>query len=337
MKKKIPFLLVDTNTIALRELTDILKYVGYRDIKKTNSTSDAWAMLRAHDFGCVISAWDMPDMSGLALLRITRGEDKFFNLPFYLTDAAFTKVKVVQAGQAGVTGLLVCPFDVNNIKDKIAALTERPKDEILPETTKGLETGMELIENHKYEEALAVFENLTKQSENAEYYYNIGYIKTAQEKYSDAIAAFRKATQLDRLFAKAYEAMGRAYQQMGNPEEAQKFLQKAADIYMSKDKVENAEEILNEIMQINPDTINVYNSLGVLYRKKGDLDTALNNYLKALKVHPGESHIHYNIGRLYLEMKAPVEAKSHFAKALQLEPDFKEAREVLNALELVAT
>ncbi len=333
--KKQSFLLVDTNSIALRELTDILKYIGCRDIQKAQSTSDAWTLLRTREFGCVICAWDMPEMTGLALLRIARGEDRFFNLPFFLTDAAFTKVKVVQAGQSGVTGLLVCPFDVNNIKDKITALAELPKDEIPPDTKKCLESGMELIENQQYEKALAVFENLTKQTENAEYYYNIGYIKTAQEKYGDAIAAFRKATQLDRLYAKAYEAMGRAYQHLGNSEEAKKFLQKAADIYMSKDNVENAEEILNEILQISPDTINVYNSLGVLYRKKGDLDRALNNYLKALKVHPNESHIHYNIGRLYLEMKAPAEAKNHFSKALQLEPDFKEAREVLNALELV--
>jgi len=73
---------------------------------------------------------------------------------------------------------------------------------------------------------------------------------------------------------------------------------------------------------------------GVLYRKKGDLNTALKYYLKAIKVHPNESHIHYNIGRLHLEMKDPTESKKHFAKAIQLDPDFEEAREVLNAIEL---
>ncbi len=335
--KQPSFLLVDTNSIALRELADILKYIGCKDIQQANNASDAWTILRAQTFSCVISAWDMPDMSGLALLRITRGDNRLFSMPFFLTDTAFTKVKVIQAGQSGVTGLMVCPFDISNIKEKINALSEPSADDIPSEARESLEEGMSLIENHHYEKALAVFESLTEKSENAEYFYNIGYIKTAQEKYGDAITAFRKATQLDRLYAKAYEAMGRAYSQMGNTAEAQKFLQKAADIYVSKDKVENAEEILNEILQISPDTINVYNSLGVLYRKKGDLDNALGNYKKALKVHPDESHIHYNIGRIYLEMKSPAEAKRHFVRALKLEPDFKEAREVLKALELVAT
>jgi tetratricopeptide (TPR) repeat protein len=125
-----------------------------------------------------------------------------------------------------------------------------------------------------------------------------------------------------------------AYQKLGEPDEAEKFMIKAADIHMSKENVSEAEEVLNEIKKINPNTVNIYNSLGVLYRKKGDFEKALFNYKKALVIHPDRVRIHYNIGRLYIEMKDPEKAKSYFVEALKLDPGFTDAKEVLEAIEL---
>jgi tetratricopeptide (TPR) repeat protein len=311
-----------------------MKYLTFDDIHQAENANSAWAMMRVKPFGCVIAAWDMPDMSGLALLKIARSDDRFFDTPFFLTDPAFTKVKVIQAGQSGVTGLLVSPFNVKNIQQKMDMLAEASLQDQPSEAEIVLQKGLAMVEKEDYQEAISVLEDLTKNGETAEYYYNLGYLKTSEEKYTEAIEAFRKATRLDRLFAKAYEAMGRAYQQLGRQDEAQKYLQKAADLYMSKENVQDAEEVLNEILKIGKDTVNVYNSLGVLYRKKGDPETALKHYKKAIKVHPHEPFIHYNIGRLYLDMKDPVQAKKYFSLAIGIKPDFEEAREVLNAIEL---
>jgi len=128
--------------------------------------------------------------------------------------------------------------------------------------------------------------------------------------------------------------MGHAYKALGENDKAQECFQSAADIYIGKEKMQEAEEVLYEILQISPGSVNVFNSLGVLYRKKGDLKAALSQYRKALKVHPKQPHIYYNIGRLYFELKRVSEAKSHFQKALMLDPDFQEAKEVLEAIEL---
>lgn len=331
---ELSFLIVDDNSIALRELSEILQYIGYKDIHSAGSANDAWAMLRVKSFDCIVSSLEMSDMNGLALLKIVRSDDKISETPFFLTSANFTKLKIIEAGQSGVTGLIVTPYDIENIKKKMTILLTIEKDVISSEMINTLDEGLKLIENEDYEKALDVFNGLVQQGETAEYYYNIGYIKTTQEKYSEAITAFRKATQLDRLFAKAYEAMGRVYHKLGKSNEAEKYLQKAADIYMSNEKMQYAEEILNEILEISPDTVNVYNSLGVLHRKKGDLDTALKNYLKAIKVHPDEPYIHYNIGRLYLEKKEIADARDHFKKAVIINPEFTEAKEVLKAIEL---
>ena len=328
------FLIVNDNSIALKELSEILQYIGYSNIHKAKSANDAWAMLRVKSFGCIISSLEMPDMSGMALLKIIRSDDGLFDIPFFLTSSNFTKLKIIEAGQAGVTGLIVMPFDIDNIQKKMLVLSEVQEDVISSEMATSLDDGLKLIESEDYEKALDVFNTLLQQGETAEYYYNIGYIKTTQEKYGEAITAFRKATQLDRFFAKAYEAMGRVYGKLGRSKEAETYLQKAADIYMDNEKMQYAEEILNEILEISPDTVNVYNSLGVLHRKKGDLDTALKNYKKAIKVHPDEPYIHYNIGRLYLEKKELADAKDHFKKAININPEFAEAKDVLKAIEL---
>lgn len=330
------FLIVDDSPVALNQLTEILGGLGYRGIEQAGSAGEAWEMLKLRRYAGVIAEMEMTDMSGLALLKIVRGDERLFNLPFYLAHAAFTKVKVLMAGKEGVTGLLVKPFNSDSIRGKLKETLDVSMVPVISEARYSLEEGLALMEKNKPEKALAVFEKLVSEGESAEVYYNIGYIKTSQEKYDEALAAFRKATELDRLFAKAYEAMGQIYQKLGRPKDAEHFLQKAADIHLSKENMADAEEILNQILEIRPDTINVYNSLGVLHRKKGNFKEALKSYEKALRIHPNQPQIHYNMGRLWLEMKDTANAREQFEKALALDPKFKEAREVLDAIRLGA-
>ncbi len=65
--------------------------------------------------------------------------------------------------------------------------------------------------------------------------------------------------------------MGRIYRELGQSGKTEKYLQKAADIYVSKEEDAYAEQILQEILEISPDTINVYNSLGASSVKKATL------------------------------------------------------------------
>ncbi len=328
------FLLIDESPYVLSGLVEILSFLNFKNVVHARSTTDAWSMTRLKPFDCIICSWDMPNMTGLALLQILRSDDRMADIAFFLSRKKFSNLQVVESGRAGVTGLIVKPYNLDTIRKKVKILMEARTDPAIVEARSNLDQGLALLEAGDYNQALMEFEKMMAKGESAEVYYNIGYIKTSQGKHDEALLAFQKATQIDRLFAKAYEAMGKIYRELGQAGKAEKYLQKAADIYVSKEEDDYAEKVLQEILEINPDTINVYNSLGVIFRKKGDLVSALRNYQKALKIHPNEPNVYYNIGRIYIELKRREESKTFFQKALQLDPTFKDARDVLKAIEL---
>lgn len=73
------------------------------------------------------------------------------------------------------------------------------------------------------------------------------------------------------------------------------------------------------------------NSLGVLCREKGDYSTALKHYEKALKIHPKEPNIWPHSSRHEESGEGKI---SYFTTALRLGPGFKDARQVLHAIDL---
>ncbi len=327
-------LIVDDHKEKLNQLAQTIKTIGFDKVLCADGADNAWVVLKNKNIDCIICAYEMKEMTGIALLKIIRREDSSADIPFFLTDEAFTKIKVMKAGQNGVTGLFVVPYDETVIGTKIRMAIESLEEPVVQKAQETFATGLELIENKNFDKAIEVFTTLVNQKDNPEYYFNIGYIKTSQGKHPEAIEAFSMATRLDRLFAKAYEEMGRVYKLMGDLAKAEEYMQLAAEIYMDTDKIGAAEEVLNEILESGTDSLNVFNTLGVLYRKKGDTQMALNQYKKALKVHPDEPYIYYNIGRLYLDLKDDATAKQYFADALLKDPDFDEAKQVIKAIDL---
>ncbi len=327
-------LIVDDDRNHLDQLNKTIRALGYDKVLSADGADNAWVVMKNKKIDCIICAYEMKEMTGLALLKIVRREDASAHIPFFLTDNAFTKIKVIKAGQNGVTGLFVIPCDEKVLDKKIKAAVDHVEEPVVKDAKEAFERGLQLIENKEYDKAVEVFTALVNQKENPEYYFNIGYIKTAQGKHPEAIEAFSMATRLDRLFAKAYEEMGRVFKLMGELEKAQEHMQLAAEVYMDTDKIGAAEDILTEILEEGTDSLNVFNTLGVLYRKKGDTQMALKQYKKALKVHPDEPYIYYNIGRLYLDLKDNTQAKKYFADALEKDPDFDEAKQVIKAIDL---
>ncbi|MBF0203582.1 MAG: tetratricopeptide repeat protein [Desulfamplus sp.] len=327
-------LIVNEDPRTLTGLTKGVQKLGFSNTISVQTDEKAVMVTGKKDVSCVICAYESENINGLSFLRMARKKQSYSDIPFFLTDPAFTTLKVLKAGHAGVTGLLVMPCTLKTLHEKIITTLGKPKEVVIGDAEKKIDKASSLINEGKYGDAINEFQSMVNQKENPEYYYNIGYIKSIQGKHSEAIVAFRKATQLDRLFAKAYEEMGRAYRAMGEHDKADECMNHAAQIHLERDNDDYAEGILNEILSLGSDSLNVFNSLGVIYRKRGDHTTALTHYSKALKIHPDEPNIYYNMGRIYLDMKNTDKARELFHKAVEIDGSFKEAKQVIKAIDL---
>lgn len=313
---------------------EYLKEIGFGEIYQTDSGTEAWSMIKNFDADFVISTWHLREMNGLVLLKVIRADAAHASIPFLMLVEEVTKGQVVAAGEAGVNNMLLKPFTKAVFGAKISE-TIKPEDapEIV-ESRRMYDTGLELMKQGSYEEALTSFKKILSIHESAEVYFNLGYIKTAQGQYEEAILAFRRATQINNAFAQAYQKMGEAYARLGRADEAQVCFEKAAEIFMEKNMEENAEAVFMQALEINPNTLNVYNSLGILYRRQGRFNDSIRMYQKALRVNPKDEHIMYNLARAFMAVKDLQNAASTLRIAVVINPDFREAQNMLTSLEV---
>ncbi len=326
-------LIVGLNPLYKKNLRGMLKTIGFVNIDEVRDAPTAWEAIRRTNPGIVIAQWNMPEMSGMALLKLIRTDSEYSESPVILWTEEITKADVVKAGEAGVNAILIEPVIIENLESKIRVIMEF---EMSPTTKKAksfMTRGDLYLKEQRYEYALKEYEKVLDILESAEVYYNIGYIKTAKGEYDEALAAFRKATQINQMFAKAYQAMAEVYVKMGNRDMAEKYLQMAGEIFMEREMHENAESVFNEILRIKPDTINVYNSLGILYRRQNRFEDSIKLYEKAIKISPDDENIHFNMGRAYLDLDNARMAKKCFLNALKINPDFDTARGMIEAIE----
>ncbi len=109
--------------VALRRA---LARLGFRNVFETADGTEALAALEANsDTLLVISDWNMEPMDGLALLTAVRADVRFQELPFILVSADAGVNLCDQARAAGVSLILPKPFDVEILRQTIAALDAR--------------------------------------------------------------------------------------------------------------------------------------------------------------------------------------------------------------------
>lgn len=106
--------------VALRRA---LERLGFRNVIETADGAGALAALSANsDTLLVISDWNMEPIDGLALLTAVRADVRFQKLPFILVSADAGPNLCDNARAAGVSRILPKPFDVEILRQTIAAL-----------------------------------------------------------------------------------------------------------------------------------------------------------------------------------------------------------------------
>ena len=124
---KMRFLVVDDFSTMRRIVRNLLKELGFTDIEEAEDGNVALARLKAEKFDFVVSDWNMPNMTGIDLLKAIRADAQLKHLPVLMVTAEAKKENIVEAAQAGASGYIVKPFTAATLDEKLNKIHSKLK------------------------------------------------------------------------------------------------------------------------------------------------------------------------------------------------------------------
>jgi tetratricopeptide (TPR) repeat protein len=125
-------------------------------------------------------------------------------------------------------------------------------------------------------------------------HFNLGGYYFGQQDFTQAIAHYKKATELAPTYSPAYNLLGYAYRQNGD--------------------FANAEQAFKKYIELIPNDPNPYDSYGELLLKMGKFDDSIAQYRKALAIDPNFVASHFGIAANLTYMSKPDEAAAELQK-----------------------
>ena len=122
--KSIKILVVDDFATMRKVVRNLLKQGGYDDIVEAEDGVMAFKTLKSQKIDVVVSDWNMPNMSGLELLKAVRADAELAKTPFLMVTAEALQDNVVAAVKAGVNNYIVKPFTAEVLNEKIKKIIE---------------------------------------------------------------------------------------------------------------------------------------------------------------------------------------------------------------------
>jgi two-component system chemotaxis response regulator CheY len=125
LNKNMKILIVDDFSTMRRIIKNLLRDLGFTNTEEADDGSTALPMLQSGNFDFLVTDWNMPQMTGIELLRAVRADDRLKHLPVLMVTAEAKRDQIIEAAQAGVNGYVVKPFTAQALQDKIEKIFER--------------------------------------------------------------------------------------------------------------------------------------------------------------------------------------------------------------------
>jgi two-component system chemotaxis response regulator CheY len=123
--KNMKFLVVDDFSTMRRIVRNLLKELGFNNADEAEDGVAALQKLRNSKFDFVVSDWNMPNMTGLELLKAIRADADLKHLPVLMVTAEAKKENIIEAAQAGASGYVVKPFTAATLEEKLNKIFEK--------------------------------------------------------------------------------------------------------------------------------------------------------------------------------------------------------------------
>jgi CheY-like chemotaxis protein len=133
---ELTYLVVDDLELMRAVTVNQLRALGCEKVKVARNGASALETLRNSKVDVVLCDWNMPVMSGLDLLKTVRADPALAKLPFLMITAEAERTRIEEVINAGVSGLLVKPYNAGNLKSRLdKVLSGQPRQ---ARTTVGL-------------------------------------------------------------------------------------------------------------------------------------------------------------------------------------------------------
>ena len=115
-------LIVDDFSTMRRIVRNLLKELGYSNVDEAEDGAAALSKLRREKFDFVISDWNMPNVTGIELLKAIREDESLKHLPVLMVTAEARKENIIEAAQSGASGYIVKPFTAATLDEKLTKI-----------------------------------------------------------------------------------------------------------------------------------------------------------------------------------------------------------------------
>jgi len=198
-----------------------------------------------------------------------------------------------------------------------------------------------LLTSGKYEDArraLTLLQELQKDlPESAAVVYDLGLAQQQLGNKAVAEQSYRRATQLDPSFGKAWMALGALAEAGGDsgyaltvygqgmraaPQDMELCTARIG-VLMRLGRTDEAEAAAKQALQINAKAQSIYASLALIYLEQGKLELGkfiIQRAFKFVEGAPSNAILHACLGRIYYLQEHPFEARGEYEQALQLNP-----------------
>lgn len=154
----------------------------------------------------------------------------------------------------------------------------------------------------RWEKAAMLLEKMAGKTPDRETLRELLEVYTARKNNDGVISVLNKLVKLDRDNLKARIQLAEALEKIGRNKEA----------------IKEYKALLKRIDKA--DSLQIYKSLGYLYTKTGELESAISFYLKAAELDRQDGNLYYNLSYLYEQARQKEKADFYLDKALSLKP-----------------
>jgi two-component system chemotaxis response regulator CheY len=123
--KNLKMLVVDDFSTMRRIVRNLLKELGFHNVEEAEDGVSALNKLQSGRFEFVVTDWNMPNMSGIELLKNIRKDPNLKDLPVLMVTAEAKRENIVEAAQSGANGYIVKPFTATTLEEKLNRIFEK--------------------------------------------------------------------------------------------------------------------------------------------------------------------------------------------------------------------